>query len=862
MLLRDYQGWFRHGILQAMKDGYKSVLAVLPTGCHAAGQKIIMYDGSLKAVEDISVGDQLLGTDSTPRTVLCLHRGIDEMYRVHPVKGASFVVNSQHVLTLDRTRESSVFPCRFAGKLIDIKLCDWLDLSPWRRHLLKLVRTGGVDFSTKEYSMPLSPYFVGIVLGDGGMSGRSCTIRAESKEVLAAFVSEAARYGHPVNVASNTATDTAPSYGIAGGKRGSPNRVCEALRSLGMMGCKAATKFIPDPYKLSNRENRLDLLAGLMDTDGYLHRGGYDYISKSQRLASDVAFVARSVGLAAYVSPCEKMSQNGNGGTYYRVSISGDCTIVPCRIPRKIAPDRKQKKSVLRTGFKVENLGKGQFYGFTLDGDGRYLMNDFTITHNSGKRYVIVDLCLLAMQHNRKVLVATNRRLLVDQMVKECHEHGVHYGVIMSDYLEGDPGAPIQIASIQTIQSWYLKPRLGGEPGVGLPHWDLLLIDEAHAGTDSYDQLRSLRPDAKTVGFTATPIGTEGRSLVTSKFSRMVEGSTNTQLIAQGHLLPTVVYAPSEPNIEGVKIAKGQEYNQKQLGRAVRECTVFADVYSEWEKLAHDRATVAFVPGIPFGRDLVRQFNFLLGAGTAHLIEAKTKHHERQEIFAKIQSGESRIVVSCDILREGFDLPVLSCAVDLQPNSQLRSYWQKIGRIKRPYVSQDHALYLDFAGNYWKFPHPNEDPIWPQGEEETTQDVIKASRKAATASQPISCPKCSFVRTSGQVCPNCSYKAEGAIRRIRMGHGKLKEIPAYAKEKVEKTESERLFGKWQSRLFGALRSGITYAQCAAIFYRETGQMPKPHWVGAYPENSVRSKGKPQRDFTSRDLSIACRQSPK
>ncbi len=478
-----------------------------------------------------------------------------------------------------------------------------------------------------------------------------------------------------------------------------------------------------------------------------------------------------------------------------------------------------------------------------------------------GKRYSIVDLCLLAMQHNRRVLVATNRRLLVDQMVKECQEHGVHYGVIMADYLEGDPAAPIQIASIQTIQSWYMKPKLGGEVGTDLPHWDLLLIDEAHSQTASYDELRALRPDAKCVGFTATPIGTEGCSLVTSKFSRMIEGATNSQLIAQGHLLPTVVYAPSEPNIEGVRLSKG-EYNQNQLGRAVHSCTVFADVYSEWQKLGEGRATVCFVPGIPFGRDLTRQFNFLLGAGSAHLIEAKTKHHERQEIFQKIIRGEAKIVVSVDVLREGWDLPAVSCAIDLQPNQQLRSYWQKAGRIKRPFQGQREAVYLDFAGNYWRFPHPNEDPEWPEGDEETTQDRIKASRKAGTTSQPVMCSKCGLVRSGGPTCSGCGHKAEGAIRRIRMGNGKLKEIPAHAKEKVQKTESERLFGKWQGRLFGALKSGISYAQCAEIFRRETGEWPKDHWFGVFPRDAVQWKSKPKTTLTPRDLAIACRRSPK
>ncbi len=476
-----------------------------------------------------------------------------------------------------------------------------------------------------------------------------------------------------------------------------------------------------------------------------------------------------------------------------------------------------------------------------------------------GKRFSIVDLCLLAMEHNRKVLVVTNRRLLVDQMVKECQSHGVHYGVIMADYMDGDPSGPIQIASIQTLESWYLKP--GENHGVGLPQWSLLLIDEGHSDIARYDQLRAIRPQAKVVAFTATPVGTEGRSLVPAPYSTMVEGATNSELIAQGFLLPTKVYAPSEPNIEGVKLVTRGEYNQAQLGRRVSECTVFADVYSEWAKYAQDRATVAFVPGIPFGRDLVRQFNFLLGPGSAHLIEAKTKHHEREEIFRKIEAGESKIVVSVDVLREGWDLPVISCAVDLQPNQQLRSYWQKVGRIKRPFGSQQQAIYLDFAGNYWKFTHPNQDPIWPQGEE-TTQEAIKAARKAGNQTQPIMCPKCSMVRERGPVCPGCGYKAEGAIRRIRMGHGKLKEISAYHKEKREKTDSEKLFGKWQSRLFGALHSGLTYDQCASLFRKEMGVPPKEGWPGVFSPYSTEWKKRPRDHHTTRSLAIACRRSPK
>jgi len=467
-----------------------------------------------------------------------------------------------------------------------------------------------------------------------------------------------------------------------------------------------------------------------------------------------------------------------------------------------------------------------------------------------------------ASQNKRRVLFVGNRRLLITQAQADAEKHEIPFGVIMADNECGDAAASNQLASIQTLESWYFYDRYSSIPtGTGLPPADLLIIDEGHQDLARITQLLGFYPDAKALILTATPVGPEGRSLVPTPYHRLVEGVKNSELIRDGFLLPTVVYAPSEPNIEGVRIVKGQEYNQKQLGRAVHSCTVFADVYSEWQQRAADRATVAFVPGIPFGRDLVKQFNFILGPGSAYLIEAKTKYHEREEIFEKVKDGRAKILVSCDVLREGFDLPVLSCAIDLQPNSQLRSYWQKVGRIKRPWGDQQAALYLDFAGNYWKFPHPNQDPEWPTGEE-TTQDRIKASRKAQEAAQPVMCPQCGLVREKGPVCPGCGFKAAGAVRRIRMGNGKLKEIPAHAKEKVEKTESEKLFAKWQSRLFAALKSGASYHQCAEIFRRETGHWPKEHWIGVFPKDSVQWKAHPKRHFTPGQLAAACRRCPK
>jgi hypothetical protein len=91
-----------------------------------------------------------------------------------------------------------------------------------------------------------------------------------------------------------------------------------------------------------------------------------------------------------------------------------------------------------------------------------------------------------------------------------------------------------------------------------------------------------------------------------------------------------------------------------------------------------------------------------------------------------------------------------------------------------------------------------------------------------------------------------------------MGDGKLQEVPAVARQAKQASDAERLFTKWQSRLFGALRSGLSYAQCAHLFQKQTGRYPDQGWVGTFPKGSLEWKLKPADQFTPGKLAQACR----
>jgi len=364
--------------------------------CHRKGQGILLADGTIRKVEDILPGDRLASPDSKTenptqyaavskaRTVKSVNVGEGQMYRIVPVKGNPFVVNDEHVLTLVRTG---------SGNTVDVPVKMWLTWSSTKKRMFKLFREA-VDFTRPPDKLrerrALSPYLLGVLLGDGGLGLGCYTLTSGDSEIVKHVRFALRRLGLALReqrvagkaiTYSISRTKSRPIRKGIGPHVGNPLGVM--LKKLGLRGARAGEKFIPQEFKIAPRSVRLQILAGLMDTDGHMQGGGFDFISKSERLANDVAFISRSVGLAAYVKPCEKRCQTGGGGTYFRVGISGDCSVVPCRVSRKRAPRRAQQKSVLRTGFTVEKLGIEKFYGFTLDGDGRYFLDDFMVTHNS-----------------------------------------------------------------------------------------------------------------------------------------------------------------------------------------------------------------------------------------------------------------------------------------------------------------------------------------------------------------------------------------------------------------------------------------------------------------------------------------------
>ena len=352
--------------------------------CLAKGTPVLMFDGTTRAVETILPGEFVMGPDSNPRKVLGTTRGNEEMYQVTPVKGEPYTVNESHILS---PKTSGPAATGKHGEVVNISVRDYLGKGRSIRN--------GVEFSAQR--VPLDPYFLGIWLGDG--TNASAHVTTMEPEVLECLHNVANSFGLHIRNAGETGKAT--TWAITGGVSGNNgNPLMTVMRELGVI----ENKHVPQIYKSNNRSTRLQVLAGLIDSDGYCSQGShYDWISKYEVLADDICFLARSLGFAAYKKACKKSCPTTDGkiftGDYWRVSICGDVDEIPCRVPRRKANPRQQIKDVLVTGITVKPVGVGEYYGFELDGDGLFLLGDFTVTHNTSIAYTqAVD----AIRHGKK----------------------------------------------------------------------------------------------------------------------------------------------------------------------------------------------------------------------------------------------------------------------------------------------------------------------------------------------------------------------------------------------------------------------------------------------------------------------------
>ena len=341
--------------------------------CLGKGTKVILYDTlSAVPVEDIKVGDRLLRPDGGYNTVLGTTRGIDDLFLVKQKRFSPYVVNSSHILSLKFMADDYIY--RFGkGEIVNMGVKDYLSLKPHSRRLFGGWKPDLMQFESRE--VLIDPYFLGTWLGDGDTD--SVVLTSMDATIVRYWRTFARKNGWELRrFSDNGCHGKAHRYNIVTYTRGKTNPLKGLFRKYGLIG----NKHIPLEYIHNSVDVRLQLLAGILDTDGYRNSStkSYEVTQKKESLIDEIILLCRTLGLN-----CRKTRKVVHGVVYYKTHISIEGLAVPCRLQRKVPTARIRKTETRVSGISVEPIGKGEYYGFSLDGDHLFLLEDFTVTHNS-----------------------------------------------------------------------------------------------------------------------------------------------------------------------------------------------------------------------------------------------------------------------------------------------------------------------------------------------------------------------------------------------------------------------------------------------------------------------------------------------
>lgn len=317
----------------------------------------------------------------------------------------------------------------------------------------------------------------------------------------------------------------------------------------------------------------------------------------------------------------------------------------------------------------------------------------------SGKTIVFCAVANRFIVEAQTVLVLAHRQELITQAAAKIKAFtGLNPGIIKAG-IHPSLGAPIQVASIQTVQR-----RLNqlDKPG-------LIIIDEAHhTPAKSYQSVVSLFPDTPLLGVTATPCRLDRRGLADC-FDKIILGPTVKQLIEAGHLAPCRLFADPAPMTENVAIHAGDF-----LGRAIATNNkvkyLSGRLVEAYQHHSPGKRCIVFAVTVAHSRAIAKRY---CDAGIpAASLDATTPSVERRAILDDFRAGKLKVLCNKELFTEGFDLPELDVVQVARPTQSLSLWLQMIGRVMRPCAGKSHALIFDHTSNWRRFGPPDFDHKW------------------------------------------------------------------------------------------------------------------------------------------------------
>ncbi|GGD50713.1 ATP-dependent helicase [Erythrobacter arachoides] len=371
----------------------------------------------------------------------------------------------------------------------------------------------------------------------------------------------------------------------------------------------------------------------------------------------------------------------------------------------------------------------------------------------AGKTRIAAEIIKGAQAKGNRLCFTVPSISLIDQTVAAFEGEGIFdLGVIQANHPRTHYGMPVQVASVQTLSRRTL------------PKTDIVVVDECHMRFKVVTDWMTASPDVLFIGLSATPWA-KGMA---NHWQKLITPVRMHELINAGILSPFRVFAPSHPDLAGVRIVAG-DYDEGQLAAVMGDNQLVADVVETWLRQSERRPTLVFAVNRAHARQLQRQ---LFRADVAMgYCDANTDRVERQLLFAEMACGNLAGIVNVGTLTTGVDADI-RCIVMARPTKSEMLFVQSIGRGLRPAEGKADCLILDHADNHSRLGFVTDIHYANlQGK----KDKPLRTRKERGEPMPKECLACGVLKPpNAAVCPACGFKAERQSE-VRVAEGELVE---------------------------------------------------------------------------------------
>ena len=404
----------------------------------------------------------------------------------------------------------------------------------------------------------------------------------------------------------------------------------------------------------------------------------------------------------------------------------------------------------------------------------------------AGKTVIAAHMILGALSKRKRVAFCVPALSLIDQTFERFRENGINpgdMGVMQADHHWRRPNAPVQICSIQTIAKR------------GVPEVDFCIVDENHLRFEAIDKWMASAPEKIFVGLSATPWA-KGLG---DHWDDLIIPTSIAELIEQGYLSKFRVFAPTHPDLSGVKIVAG-DYHEGQLSERMSGAKIVADVVGTWLEKGDDQPTLCFAVDRGHAQALHDQFASV-GVTSAY-VDANTEREERNRINSLFQAGEVKVINSVGTMTTGVDLDV-RCIIMARPTKSEILFVQSIGRGLRTAPGKEIATILDHSDNHLRLGMVTDiyhDTLrTSKGDAERKE---KREEERATP-KPFECPKCSQLVPYKALECECGWVSRRP-NKVQVCDGELRELGATGPRMKREPAIERLKREGEQAIYSQL----------------------------------------------------------